>query len=47
MTFTVISVAGKLTRPVRTIEAKDRQEALAIAQRLYPETELAIVCDDD
>ena len=33
MTFTVISVAGKLTRPVRTIEAKDRHEALAIAKR--------------
>lgn len=47
MTLTVISVAGKLTRPVRTIEAKDRHEALAIAQRLYPDSDLAVVCNDD
>ena len=47
MTFTIIRVAGELTRPLLTIEAKDRHEALAMAQRLYPETELAIVCNDD
>ena len=47
MTFTIISVAGKLTRPVRTIEAKDRHEALAIAQHLFPDSDLAVVCNED
>ena len=47
MTFTIISVAGRLTRPVRTIEAKDRHEALAIAQSLYPDSALAVVCNED
>ena len=47
MTFTIISVAGELTRPVRTIEAKDRHEALAIAQSLYPDSDLAVVCNED
>ena len=45
--FTMISFTGKLTRPVRTIEAKDRHEALAIAQSLYPDSDLAVVCNEE
>ena len=33
MAFTIISVAGKLTRPLRTIEVKNRNEDLGIAKR--------------
>ena len=38
MSFTLINVAGKLTQPVRTIEAKDRHKHLVIAKRLYTES---------
>ena len=47
MVFTVIRVLGELTRPVQIIEAKDRHEALAIARRLYPDSELALVCEEE
>jgi len=43
----VRSGAGQLTRPVRTGEAKDRHETRAIAQRLYPDSTLAVVCNGD
>ena len=46
MVFTVHRVTAKITRPVRAIEAKDRHEALAIAQRLYPDFGMAVVCND-
>ena len=47
MTFTVIRVAGEMSRLVQTIEAKDRHKALAIARRLYPDSELALVCEEE
>ena len=36
MTFNVISVAETLTRPVRTIEARDRHEALSSRSACIP-----------
>lgn len=33
--------------PRRTIEAKDRHEFLAIAQRLYLDLVLAVACNED
>ena len=47
MVFTVHRVTGKITRPVRAIEAKDRHEALAIAQRLDGDSDLAVVCNEE
>lgn len=47
MTFNVITITGKLARPVRTIVAKDKYEALAIAKRLYPDSDLTVVCVED
>jgi len=43
----MISVAGKLTSPVQTIKAKDRHETLAIVQRLYPDSALAVDCNEN
>ena len=34
VTYTVILVAGQRTQPLRSIEAKDRHNALAISQSL-------------
>jgi len=47
MTFTVIRVAGEMTRALRIIEADDREDAWAIALSIYGDAELAIVCNDD
>ena len=47
MTCNVICVAGELSRVLSTIEADNSEEAWVIAQRLYPETTLAIVCNED
>ena len=47
MVFTVHRVTGKITRSVRAIKAKDRHEALAIAQRLCPDFGMAFVCNEE
>lgn len=47
MTYTVILVKGKLTRPTWTIEADTTEEAWEQARRLFPMDDIALVADDD
>ena len=47
MTFNVIFVADELSHLLETIEAETTSEAWVIAQRLYPDLTLALVCNDD
>ena len=47
MTFTVIRVAGKLTRPLRTIEADSREDAWAIALSVYGDEDITIVYNEE
>lgn len=46
MTYTVILVKGKQTRPTWTIEADSADEAWEEARKLFPATDLAIVANE-
>ena len=47
MTYTVILVKGKQTRPTWTIEADTTEEAWEQARRLFPMDDVAIVANED
>ena len=46
MTFTLIRIAGEMTRPIRSIDAESSEDAWAIALSIYGDAELAIVCEE-
>lgn len=47
MTYTVILVKGKQTRPTWTIEADSADEAWEKARELFPCTDLALVANEE